>query len=98
MRSISGAMFSCGMALGSFLGSAILASAQAISGHTWIDNRNLSRGHLDYYYYYFAGILLLNAVYFACVCASGNHYRPILDDDPPRHELQIDDARVEPLP
>ena len=93
MRSMSGAMFSCGMALGSFSGSFILASAQSISDSKWINNINLSDGHLDYYYYYFAGFLALNFIYFLLVSRGNNHYRPVTNI---AFHKEID-AKVEPL-
>ena len=93
MRSMSGGLFSCGMALGSFAGSFILATAQSISNSKWINNTNLSNGHLDYYYYYFAGFLALNLIYFLLVSRGNNHYRPLTNIAFHKEN----DAKVEPL-
>lgn len=77
MRSISGSLFFCGMAMSSYLNSFLVTVVHQITkkgkSGDWLPE-DLNKGRLDYFYFVVAGLCALNLVYFLA-CAKWYKYK-----------------------
>ncbi|KAH9621032.1 hypothetical protein KSS87_000272 [Heliosperma pusillum] len=78
MRSTAAALFCLTTSLGNYLGTMVVSLVHAYTGKqgNWLPDRNLNRGHLEYYYLLATGIQVVNLVYYV-VCASFYMYKPL---------------------
>ncbi|XP_056174967.1 protein NRT1/ PTR FAMILY 2.11-like [Syzygium oleosum] len=77
MRSITGSLHYCGMAVSSYLSSLLIwivgKNTKGAEGGNWLPE-DLNKGRLDYFYYLIAGLEFPTLVYFL-VCASWHKYK-----------------------
>ncbi|KAH9620358.1 hypothetical protein KSS87_008518 [Heliosperma pusillum] len=78
MKSTAIAFYCLTSSLGNYLGTMVVSVVHAYTGKhgNWIPDRNLNKGHLEYYYFLATGIQVLNLVYYV-VCASFYTYKPL---------------------
>ncbi|WCJ28723.1 Major facilitator superfamily protein [Euphorbia peplus] len=81
MRSTATALFWITIAIGNYLGTALVTLVYKFTGpeNNWLPDRNLNRGKLDYYYYLVTVIQCVNLVYYV-ISAWFYVYKP-LDED-----------------
>ncbi|XP_065854058.1 protein NRT1/ PTR FAMILY 3.1-like [Euphorbia lathyris] len=85
MRSTATALFWITIAIGNYLGTALVTLVYKYTGpeNNWLPDRNLNRGKLDYYYYLVTVIQVVNFVYYV-ISAWFYVYKPLdeaKDDD-----------------
>ncbi|KAK9664460.1 hypothetical protein RND81_14G043300 [Saponaria officinalis] len=78
MRSTAVALYCLTTSLGNYLGTMVVSLVHAYTGKdgNWLPDRNLNRGHLEYYYLLVTGIQVVNFVYYI-VCASLYKHKPL---------------------
>ncbi|KAK9725982.1 hypothetical protein RND81_05G181800 [Saponaria officinalis] len=78
MRSTAVALYCLTTSLGNYLGTMVVTLVHAYTGKrgNWLPDRNINRGHLEYYYLLATGIQVLNFVYYV-VCALFYTYKPL---------------------
>ncbi|XP_074276756.1 protein NRT1/ PTR FAMILY 3.1-like [Silene latifolia] len=82
MRSTAAALYCLTTSLGNYLGTMVVSLVHAYTGKqgNWLPDRNINRGHLEYYYLLVTGIQVLNFIYYV-VCAMLYRYKPLEQEE-----------------
>ncbi|CAL9135124.1 unnamed protein product, partial [Musa textilis] len=101
MASVAVSLLTLGLGFGNLVGSVITALVNKISGAdggaSWLD-RNINKGHLDYYYWILTLLGIVNIFYFvACSLVYGEEGQDKIWDDDSQMKQDLHSARELPV-